>query len=75
MQHWKEWGLKFANQTLKVKGQALDMFSRIFKIRIYEFFSTKCYKILVMISSKLRGKNAFFDQQGIELLNNKDSGI
>ena len=24
MQHWKEWGLKFANQTLKVKGRLMD---------------------------------------------------
>ena len=63
MQHWKEWGLKFANQTLKVKGQAHDLFSRIFKIRIYELFLPNV--IFVMICSKLRKKSAFFDPLSI----------
>ena len=47
-------------------GQAHDMFSRIFWIRIYEFFFTKYYVILfVWIFSNAQNwgeKNAFFDQ-------------
>ena len=43
------------------KGQAHDMFSRIFQVRIYDFFF---YQTFVLICSKLR-KNACFDRQGI----------
>ena len=32
-------------------GQAHDMFSRIFQVRIYEFFSIKCYVIYVFFSN------------------------
>ena len=40
--------------TLLVKlGQAHDMFSRIFRIRIYELFSTKYYVIFILIFSKM----------------------
>ena len=42
------------------KGLAHNMFSRIFRIRMYDLFSNKYYVIFVMICSKLR-KNAFFD--------------
>ena len=60
MQHWKEWGLKFANQTLKVKGQALDMFSRIFKIRIFELFLPNVIKYLLWFAQNWGGKCIFW---------------
>ena len=50
---------------ITITGQAHDMFSRIFRIRIYKFFSTNDYVIFVFDffkCSKLRKKIAFFDQ-------------
>ena len=45
-------------------GQAQDMFSRIYRIRIYKYFSTKDYVIHISFDFlkclKLRGKNKTF---------------
>ena len=55
--------MEYAENGSLYKGQAHDMFSRIFRLRIYEFFSTSKYYVFVLISQilKLR-KNAFSDQ-------------
>ena len=46
--------MEYAENGSLYKGQAHDMFSRIFRLRIYDFFSTKYYVILVLISQILK---------------------
>ena len=41
-------------KLLALLGQAHDMFSRIFRMRIYEFFLPNIMYIFVLIFSKLR---------------------
>ena len=51
-----------ATEILKSLGQAHNMFSRIFRLRI---FYTKYYVTFVVIFSNAQNREIFFDLQGI----------